>query len=422
MEKKIISTPDPYLEQAGKFIIGHNKASIGMIQRMFKIGFNRAERIMEQLASIGVVGEEDGFKPRKVLMSLEDYDYAIKNLIKFSYPDTQEKVSPTISEAEPFLGKLRETEILNKLGISLDYSRGDASFNKLCNCIVYNAEESSPYDFISFLVSHSPASPIKLILIDVNLSNFALFNGLEILLLPVIEKPSHIKSVFNWTKAELEGRAHKFLDVYARDIDTYNNRADVSIPKIVVIIDEFYNLKDIEENTLIGILQNSSRMGIYFVSFTKFDIASLNLGIKRNLFKIFSDGEFKAEFTESKKIVAQEKDFDDMNGIEFENFCAHLLSRNGFEHIELTKVSGDQGIDIIAVKDAIKYGIQCKCYTSDIGNNAVQEAFSGKAFYNCHVGVVFTNRYFTSAAKDLAKKNGVLLWDREKLLEFAKKI
>lgn len=422
MEKKIISNPDPYLEQAGKLIIGHNKASIGMIQRMFKIGFNRAARIMEQLASIGVVGEEDGFKPREVLMSLEDYDYTIKNLINFSYPDAQEKVSPTISERESFLRKLRETEILNKLGISLDYSRRNVGFNKLCNCIVYNAEESSSYDFISYLVSHSPSSPIKLILIDVNLSNFTLFNDLEILLLPVIEEPGHIESVLNWIKTELKDRARKFLDLYARDIDTYNNRADVSIPKIVVIIDEFYNLKDIEEDTLIGILQNSSRMGIYFVSFTKFDIVSLNLGIKRNLFKIFSDGEFKAEFTESKKIVAQEKDFDDMNGIEFENFCAHLLSKNGFEHIELTKASGDQGIDIMAVKDEIKYGIQCKCYTSDIGNNAVQEAFSGKAFHNCHVGVVFTNRYFTSAAKDLAKKNGVLLWDREKLLEFSKKI
>jgi S-DNA-T family DNA segregation ATPase FtsK/SpoIIIE len=65
---------DEYFVQAGKFIIEKDKASIGMLQRMFKIGFNRAARIMDQLAEAGVVGEEEGTKPRKVLMSLEEFD------------------------------------------------------------------------------------------------------------------------------------------------------------------------------------------------------------------------------------------------------------------------------------------------------------------------------------------------------------
>lgn len=60
---------DEYFAQAGKFIIEKDKASIGMLQRVFKIGFNRAARIMDQLAEAGVVGEEEGTKPRKVLMS-----------------------------------------------------------------------------------------------------------------------------------------------------------------------------------------------------------------------------------------------------------------------------------------------------------------------------------------------------------------
>ncbi len=59
---------------AGKFIIEKDKASIGMLQRMFKIGFNRAARIMDQLAEAGVVGEEEGTKPRKVLMSMEEFE------------------------------------------------------------------------------------------------------------------------------------------------------------------------------------------------------------------------------------------------------------------------------------------------------------------------------------------------------------
>lgn len=104
-----------------------------------------------------------------------------------------------------------------------------------------------------------------------------------------------------------------------------------------------------------------------------------------------------------------------MEGHDFEFFCAELLKKNGFLDVEVTKGSGDQGIDIIAFKEGIKYGIQCKCYSSDIGNKAVQEAFSGKTFYHCHVASVLTNRYFTASAKELAESNGILLWDRDYL-------
>lgn len=113
--------------------------------------------------------------------------------------------------------------------------------------------------------------------------------------------------------------------------------------------------------------------------------------------------------------------YDTMEGHEFEHFCAKLLKLNGYHNVEVTRGSGDQGIDILAEKDDIKYGIQCKCYSSDIGNKAVQEAFSGKSYYGCHVAVVLTNRHFTRSAKDLADSNHVLLWDREKLEEFIQK-
>lgn len=65
---------DSYFAQAGKFIIEKDKASIGMLQRVFKIGFNRAARIMDQLAEAGVVGEEEGTKPRKIIMTMEEFD------------------------------------------------------------------------------------------------------------------------------------------------------------------------------------------------------------------------------------------------------------------------------------------------------------------------------------------------------------
>lgn len=69
---------DQYFVEAAKFIIEKDKASIGMLQRVFKIGFNRAARIMDQLCEAGVVGEEEGTKPRKVLMSMEQFEQYIE--------------------------------------------------------------------------------------------------------------------------------------------------------------------------------------------------------------------------------------------------------------------------------------------------------------------------------------------------------
>ncbi|MBD5547336.1 MAG: DNA translocase FtsK [Lachnospiraceae bacterium] len=72
---------DQYFVDAAKFIIEKDKASIGMLQRVFKIGFNRAARIMDQLCEAGVVGEEEGTKPRKVLMSEEQFEQYIEECL-----------------------------------------------------------------------------------------------------------------------------------------------------------------------------------------------------------------------------------------------------------------------------------------------------------------------------------------------------
>ena len=72
---------DQYFAEAGRFIIEKDKASIGMLQRVFKIGFNRAARIMDQLCEAGVVGEEEGTKPRRVLMSAEEFERFIEETI-----------------------------------------------------------------------------------------------------------------------------------------------------------------------------------------------------------------------------------------------------------------------------------------------------------------------------------------------------
>jgi S-DNA-T family DNA segregation ATPase FtsK/SpoIIIE len=72
---------DQYFVEAGKFIIEKDKASIGMLQRVYKIGFNRAARIMDQLYDAGVVGPEEGTKPGKVLMSMEQFEQYIEEYL-----------------------------------------------------------------------------------------------------------------------------------------------------------------------------------------------------------------------------------------------------------------------------------------------------------------------------------------------------
>lgn len=72
---------DAYFAEAGRILIEKDKASIGMLQRLFKIGFNRAARIMDQLCEMGVVSEEEGTKPRKVLMGMEEFEQMIEEIM-----------------------------------------------------------------------------------------------------------------------------------------------------------------------------------------------------------------------------------------------------------------------------------------------------------------------------------------------------
>lgn len=79
-------------------------------------------------------------------------------------------------------------------------------------------------------------------------------------------------------------------------------------------------------------------------------------------------------------------------------------------------------IDITAEKGDVKYAFQCKRWESSVGNSALREAFAGKAFYHCDIGVVMTNSNFTSKAKQYAKETGIRLWDRKKIYELMKNL
>lgn len=106
------------------------------------------------------------------------------------------------------------------------------------------------------------------------------------------------------------------------------------------------------------------------------------------------------------------RQLDEMEGLDFEYYCAELLKYHGFVDVEVTRGSGDYGIDILAEKDGVTYAIQCKRYHAPVGVKAVQEAYAGRDYYDRMVGCVLTNQYFTQPAVEAAKKLKILLWDR----------
>lgn len=108
-------------------------------------------------------------------------------------------------------------------------------------------------------------------------------------------------------------------------------------------------------------------------------------------------------------------DLDGIDGIDFEQIVCDILVENGFELAENTQASADFGVDILALREGISYAIQCKRYDGPVGLEAVQQVYAGRSYYECHVALVLTNRYFTSGAKKLADKIGVVLWDRDTL-------
>lgn len=98
-----------------------------------------------------------------------------------------------------------------------------------------------------------------------------------------------------------------------------------------------------------------------------------------------------------------------MDGHQYEQKCAQYLREQGYTNVTVTRGSGDQGVDITAMKDGKKYAIQCKYYEGNVGNKAIQEVYAGAAFYNCSVAMVITNSFFTKSAKELAQKLKVIL-------------
>lgn len=408
---------DTYFEEVAEIIIDKEKASIGMIQRYLKIGFNRAARIMDQLEEAGIVGPEEGTRPRKVLMSKEVFLQCKDKLIV----SPQEK-SPKPQPSSTHNPRLEEELVNQKLHLNANFDKDGENISKLTNSFIYNCSDSEQHEIIGKLLTTNSSKTLTLVIYDEDGMLYERYSGLPQLLVPIVTNSFKLTRIIDWLAAELKSRLQEFSSTNVKSFEAYNAKTELPIPSIVFVVSEFYFSKSYFDNDiLLRIALNGNRAGIYLLFFSQFDSKKIHFGMLEDLLIIQTPQQAYSLFFPNMENVYSVSEsmnpraFDNMTGKEFENFCSSILSKNGFYSVETTKDSGDHGIDILAEKDDITYAIQCKCYSSNIGNAAVQQAHTGKSLYHKDIAVVLTNQYFTQQAQEEAKALGVKLWDRDRL-------
>lgn len=196
---------------------------------------------------------------------------------------------------------------------------------------------------------------------------------------------------------------------------------------IIKIIKDIFDIEkqiDDEENFLWVVLYfifyvfSKYEKGLTFAKF-KSQYAEMILCETKNRIKKIKAKDYLEKLKDQKNIekktynIAQ---IDAMDGQEFEKFIAEFFSLLGYLTSH-TKLSGDQGVDVIAEGKGRKIAIQAKHYNQPVGNHAIMEVVAGSKIYNADLCYVVTNNYFTQSAIALANANNVILWDREKLIE-----
>ncbi len=105
-----------------------------------------------------------------------------------------------------------------------------------------------------------------------------------------------------------------------------------------------------------------------------------------------------------------------LDGIGFERHLEKIFEVLGYDDVERTKATGDQGVDLVVTDGSQRIAVQAKLYSGNVGNDAVQQVVAGMAIYNCDRCVVITNSEFTNSARELARANGCKLINGCRLL------
>ncbi|WP_179471968.1 restriction endonuclease [Mycolicibacterium vinylchloridicum] len=110
---------------------------------------------------------------------------------------------------------------------------------------------------------------------------------------------------------------------------------------------------------------------------------------------------------------------DAMTGVEFERYVAAVLRGLGFD-VEITRATGDFGVDLIATRDGVRTAVQCKRQNRVVNGAAVQQVVAGAAVHECEATMVVSNHRYTRAAEQLADVHGCVLVDRTRLARLSR--
>lgn len=110
---------------------------------------------------------------------------------------------------------------------------------------------------------------------------------------------------------------------------------------------------------------------------------------------------------------------DAMTGLEFEHYVAAVLRGIGFT-VQVTRASGDFGVDLIATRDGVRTAVQCKRQARAVNGAAIQQVVAGAAVHDCVATMVVSNHRYTAAAEHLARVHGCTLVDRVRLARLSR--
>ena len=160
--------------------------------------------------------------------------------------------------------------------------------------------------------------------------------------------------------------------------------------------------------------------GLFLIIMTFIWLKTGNISLVITLFVIsmvalLIIGLFLRSNRKNKILTSGINEIDKMDGKTFEQLLLEYFLKMGYKG-KLTSEYADYGADLLLVKDNLKYVVQVKRWNQKVGLKAIQEAVASIKHYKADKGIVITNNYFTSNAKELAKSNAVELWERNKLI------
>lgn len=398
---------DPRLKDVMRYIMKVKEPSKSSIMEIYDLKYTRLLDILIELKNRGII--EDINEPIRIKKYVK-FVVITDNIVKMSdkeYEKQQEKIRRENMTLE---------EIMKIYNIDVEYSK-NIDINKINNSLIINNEcDNIAINNLEYLLKYNSPDKLGIVLINTNNICFNFYEDIPNLIVPILSDSNKVLGILQYCEQEIDNRYNYLLSKKVKDIQDIK---DEKIQNIIIFIDEIGNLqknKEINEH-LLKILLKGKKVGITCLLYSKFSKRNLNLGYIEDLVKLYNDLDIEKALSGEIDNIELDKIDVEMDGYDFENCSANLLLNNGFNNVEVTQYSGDFGVDIIAYKDDIKYAIQCKKYSSPVGIKAVQEVIGSKTMNDCHVAVVLTNNFFTSSAKELAKKNSVLLWDRNKLKE-----